>query len=101
MICTCYYNVVFILNDTGDGWLLSSLAAVVGSHRYRIWLDPNQDISKNGPGVVYVEIWKFGKWTEIVVDDWVSFLGKTFAKYGKSEYILIGTKCIFYIKIPY
>ena len=92
------------LSFPGDGWLLASLGAVIASKRFhdKIRIQPEPDLTRKGPGQICFQLYVFGEWKYIWLDDrlptirnelifahsldpcvfWVALVEKAFAKYG-------------------
>ena len=100
----------FWFNFVGDGWLLAAIGAVISARHQdgspKIRRLKEFDISKTGPGAVCFQIWIFGEWQNVVVDDrlpvvdgnlifarskndvfWVPLMEKAFAKLVFYTYI--------------
>ncbi|GCB72677.1 hypothetical protein scyTo_0002125 [Scyliorhinus torazame] len=92
-----------IQGELGDCWFWASVATIANSKRLIEWVIPSgQSITGNAPyyGIFRFRFWQFGKWVEILVDDylptrdgqliyarseadnefWPSFFEKAFAK---------------------
>ena len=92
------------MSVTGDGWLLSSIGAVVERGNESVSSINKHiekyDLGKNSSGVFRVQLWNFGAWMNVVIDDrlptingklifakaaqehvfWVALMEKAFAK---------------------
>ena len=93
------FNMYLLLGELGDCWLLAAMASLAMREDLLYKVIPKQSFTKNYNGSFRFNLWSYGKWVEVIIDDFLPVRKGKFYSEGACKFLNLQIYILIFILI--